>query len=225
VVQRPDFRGFHRPLLRDYLVVGGRSLGHHYSQVWHQVWETMVRMIYFLLFVVGGTSVKNRIELLEYSRNLELEIIRTSEREQQRIGRDLHDGLCQYFAAIGCAAGSLKRNLAKQGVPLTSRAGEIEELIMQGVTQTRNLARGLFPVEDDEAGLQSALHELASNSSQLLELQCAFECESPVRVFDNVSATHLYRIAQESISNATDTARLGRPSSGFPPALRKSRSR
>jgi signal transduction histidine kinase len=179
------------------------ATGHHYSQVWHQIWETTVRLIYFLLFVIGGSAVKARIELLERARNLEREIIRISEHEQQRIGRDLHDGLCQYLAAVGCATGSLKRNLEKQEIPLSSRAGEIEELIRQGVTQARNLARGLFPVEDDEAGLQSALHELAVNSSQLMELHCAFECDTPVPVFDNVCATHLYRIAQESISNAS----------------------
>ena len=36
-----------------------------------------------------------QIELLERSQQLEREIIRISEREQQRIGQDLHDGLCQ----------------------------------------------------------------------------------------------------------------------------------
>ena len=177
--------------------------GHHYTEEWHQIWETIVRLVYFLLFVVGGTAIKSRLELLEHSQHLEHELIRISEREQQRIGRDLHDGICQYFAAIGCAAGSLKRNLDKQGLPQAARAGEIEELIMKGVAETRGLARGLFPVENDESGLQSALNELAASSTRLLNLKCTFECDSPAPIFDNVSATHLYRIAQESVSNAS----------------------
>jgi signal transduction histidine kinase len=177
--------------------------GHHYARIWHQIWETVVRLVYFLLFVVGGSAIKSRLELLEHSQHLEQEIIRISEREQQRIGRDLHDGICQYFAAIGCAAGSLKRNLDKQHLAQAQRAGEIEELIMKGVAQTRGLARGLFPVEDDASGLQSALQELATNSSRLLNLHCTFECDTPAPIFDNVSATHLYRIAQESVSNAS----------------------
>jgi signal transduction histidine kinase len=177
--------------------------GHHYTEEWYQIWETIVRLVYFLLFVVGGTAIKSRVELLERSQHLEQEILRISEREQQRIGQDLHDGICQYFAAIGCAAGSLKRNLEKQGATQAGRAGEIEELIMKGVAQTRSLARGLFPVENDEAGLQSALRELAANSTRLLNLQCTFESDSPAPIFDNVSATHLYRIAQESVSNAS----------------------
>jgi len=177
--------------------------GHHYTQEWFQIWETVVRLCYFLFFVVGGTAIKMRLELLEHTQHLEQEIIRISEREQQRIGRDLHDGICQYFAAIGCAAGSLKRNLDKQGAPQAGRAGEIEELIMKGVAQTRGLARGLFPVENDEAGLQSALRELAVSSTHLLDLQCTFEHDSPAPIFNNVCATHLYRIAQESVSNAS----------------------
>ncbi len=176
--------------------------GHLYTQEWYRIWETVVRLVYFLLFVVGGTAIKSRLELLEHSQHLEQELIRSSEREQQRIGRDLHDGICQYFAAIGCAAGSLKRNLDKQSLPQASRAGEIEELIMKGVAQTRGLARGLFPVENTETGLQSALAELAASSSQLMNLQCSFECQEPAPIFDNATATHLYRIAQESVSNA-----------------------
>jgi signal transduction histidine kinase len=179
------------------------ACGHHYTQLWHQIWETVARLVYFLLFVVGGSAIKSRLELLEHSQYLEQEIIRISEREQQRIGRDLHDGICQYFAAIGCAAGSLKRNLNKQNLAQAQRAGEIEELIMKGVAQTRSLARGLFPVENDNSGLQSALQQLANNSSRLLNLNCTFDCDTPAPIFDNVSATHLYRIAQESVSNAS----------------------
>jgi len=176
--------------------------GHVYTEEWYHIWETAVRLVYFLLFVVGGTAIKSRLELLEHSQHLEQELIRISEREQQRIGRDLHDGICQYFAAIGCAAGALKRNLDKQSLPQASRAGEIEELIMKGVAQTRGLARGLFPVENTETGLESALAELAASSSRLMNVQCSFECQKPAPIFDNATATHLYRIAQESVSNA-----------------------
>lgn len=182
---------------------GDEANGHPYTQAWFQVWETIVRLSYFLLFVLIGSALKSRIALLEHSRQLEQEIIRISEREQERIGRDLHDGICQYFAAVGCAAGSLRRSLEKQGVAQVDRAAEIEDLVMKGVGQTRSLARGLFPVENDEEGLQSALQELAENATRLLNMRCEFECDEPVAVFDNTCATHLYRIAQESISNAS----------------------
>lgn len=178
------------------------ATGHPYSNEWFQVWETVVRLGYFLMFVVGGTAVKSRIALLEHSRRLEQEIIRISEREQRRIGQDLHDGLCQYYAAVGCAAGSLKCNLEKQGSPAAKSAAEIEELIMKGVGQARGLARGLAPVENDEGGLQYALKELAESTRRLLSIDCRLICEEPVSIFDNARANHLYRIVQEAINNA-----------------------
>lgn len=177
--------------------------GHPYTHDWHQVWETVVRLGYFLFFVVTGTAVKSRIALLEHSRQLEQEIIRISEREQRRIGQDLHDGLCQYYAAVGCAAGSLKLNLEKQGSPAAKSAAEIEDLIMKGVGQARSLARGLAPVENDEVGLQFALEDLAHTTSRLQSIDCRLVCDSPVSIFDNHCANHLYRIVQEAINNAT----------------------
>src|ERR1700754_3600101 len=27
------------------------ACGHHYAQLWHQIWETIARLVYFLLFV------------------------------------------------------------------------------------------------------------------------------------------------------------------------------
>jgi len=178
------------------------AAGHPYYSRWFQVWDTVVCLGCFLFFVAVGTAAKARIVLLERSRQLEQEIVRISEREQRRIGQDLHDGLCQYYAAVGCAAGSLKHNLEKQNSPAAKSAAEIEELIMKGVGQTRDLARGLAPVESDERGLQSALAGLASTTRQLLGIDCRLICDIPVAIFDNAHANHLYRIAQEAVNNA-----------------------
>jgi signal transduction histidine kinase len=179
------------------------AAGHIYLEGWHHIWQTGEGLAFFLLFVQAGHALKTHAALWKHSRQLEQAIICISEQEQQRIGRDLHDGICQYFAAIGCAAGALRHNLEKHCAAQARDAGEIEDLVMKGVEQTRNLARGLFPVESDESGLQSALQTLAASASRLLNLKCSFETDGgPVPVFDNDCATHLYRIAQESISNA-----------------------
>ena len=36
----------------------------------------------------------------------------------------------------------------------------------------------------------------------MFHIRCAFECEKPLRIHDENLATHLYRIAQEAVSNA-----------------------
>ena len=118
--------------------------GHHYSHEWFHAWETMVRLAYFLIFVELFSSIKSRIHLLERTQLLEHEITRIRENEQQRIGRELHDDICQYFAAIGCALGSLKRSLETPVGPQAGRVGELEDLVMKGVAKTRGIARGLI---------------------------------------------------------------------------------
>jgi signal transduction histidine kinase len=188
--------------------VGG---GRPYLNNWQEIWETIVRIGFFVFIAIGAASLKRehdaaatRIALLEHSRRLEHEIIDISEREQRRIGRDLHDGLCQYQAALACAAASLNGDLMKKN--LTAEAGLADELakrLRDAVAQTRDLARGLVPVQMEEAGLASALEELTRSVSNLHSIQCQFELRGPPTFFDNAAATHLYRIAQEAINNAT----------------------
>ncbi|HWB58695.1 MAG TPA: sensor histidine kinase [Chthoniobacteraceae bacterium] len=177
---------------------------------WIHTYRMLVRLFFFLFFSMGMAGLKARrdlkerqIELLEHNNDLEREIIRISEHEQARMGRDLHDGLCQYLAAISCAAASLRNDLRKQLLEDEAlAAAEIAELLKQGVTQARNLARGLSPVYEDAAGLDSALHELADNTTRLMNIDCEFEPGAHVYIHDNAVAGHLYRIAQEALNNA-----------------------
>jgi len=185
--------------------------GHVYPRLWLAIWEPTVRFGYFGFLAIGGAALKDkhdairtRIALLEHSQRLEGEIIEISEREQRRIGRDLHDGLCQYFAAIGCGVASLRADLLQRQLPNEAAvAEELAGLLNDGVVQARDLARGLVPVHMEEAGLSVALDELANSMSRLLNLDCAFESDGDAAIDTPCAATHLYRIAQEAINNAS----------------------
>lgn len=185
--------------------------GHSYSSTTVQAWEIGIRFGFFLLVGVAGIGMRERyhasearISLLEHNQRLEKQIIEVSEYEQQRIGRDLHDGLCQLLAAIGCAANALKVDLEERRLKgLATKAGEIEKLISDSVKQARDLSHGLVPVHLDDAGLPAALQELASSTSRLLPVKCTFESAGEPCPGQNGKATHLYRIAQEAIHNAT----------------------
>jgi len=132
----------------------------------------------------------------------EAEILRASEREQLRISQDLHDGLGQQLAGISCLSDGLKLDLADRCPSQSTIAGRISELLNVAVAQTRALARGLQPVCHEPDALMSALEHLASHVSELFKVTCEFECPAPVLVEDNAAATHLYRIAQEGVTNA-----------------------
>lgn len=135
-------------------------------------------------------------------KRLEHEILEISEREQSRIGHDLHDGLCQHLAGIEFRLMSLKQQLTVKSPRLAAEANQLGKLIRDGVEQTRTLARGLSPVMLAADGLMNALQELASLTKKMFRLNCEFYCPAPVLIHDNAVATHLYRIAQEAVHNA-----------------------
>jgi two-component system sensor kinase FixL len=130
------------------------------------------------------------------------EILEISDREQRRIGQDLHDDLCQTLAGIELMSEVLEEKLSAKSRPESVRAARIAERVQRAIEQTRMLARGLSPLEMESTGLMAALSELASNTEQLFGIRRVFEASSPVMIEDAAAATHLYRIAQEAISNA-----------------------
>jgi len=135
-------------------------------------------------------------------RRLEREVLGISEREQRRIGRELHDSLGQQLTGIAIMTKVLEQKLQRQSVAEAADAKEIGHLVNQAVEETRQLARGLHPIGLDENGLMSALEALAATTQNLFGVSCVFRCETLVPVRNASTAVHLYRIAQEAVTNA-----------------------
>lgn len=133
---------------------------------------------------------------------LEQQIIEISERERRRFGQDLHDGLGQHLTGIELMTEALEQKLAGKNKAEAARAGDIARHVREAIRQTRALARGLSPVETDANGLMSALTTLADSASTMFRIKCHFECPTQVLVTNDLAATHLFRIAQEALSNA-----------------------
>jgi signal transduction histidine kinase len=134
-------------------------------------------------------------------KRLEREILEISDRERRRIGQDLHDGLCQHLAGIELMSQVLQQKLAGKSKPDSARAAEIARHVREAISQTRSLARGLSPVTLESEGLASALRELASNAEKMFGVSCRVECADDPPNLAVAMATHLYRIAQEAVSN------------------------
>lgn len=140
-------------------------------------------------------------------RKLEQEILRISEQERRRIGQDLHDGLGQMLTGIGLITNNLARRLEARDDPAATDVAEITELIREADQHARGLARGLVPVDLEASGLASALQRLVVNAERLFGIRCTFTEVGSVLLHDNTIATHLYRIAQEAVSNAVKHGR------------------
>lgn len=140
-------------------------------------------------------------------RQLEEEILQISEREQRRIGQDLHDDLGQQLAGAWMMAKVLQRTLETEKSPQSAAAQKMGELLQKALEQTRGLARGLHPVAPEQGGFTRALQNLAAQSSELFGVKCRFESRETASINDETAMVHLYRITQEAVSNAVKHGR------------------
>jgi len=204
-------------------IAGDWAAGAHYSTVLIPIWNALIQTVVYLSVVWLLGALRAAQQELEHKveqrtsalmreigerERLEKEILEISEREQRRIGHDLHDGLCQHLTATAMAGQVLGQKLSARSLAESKDAGEIVRLIEEGIVMTRNMAHGIAPLDMESEGLVTALRGLAANVSRMFKVACLLECDSPPLIENAEAATHLYRIAQEAVQNAL---RHGKP--------------
>jgi PAS domain S-box-containing protein len=140
-------------------------------------------------------------------KQLEAEILNISDREQQRIGHDLHDGLGQQLTALEMKCFLLQDDLSAEDLAanreqLQQQARQIRLSLQECVRTTREISHSLSPIDLEAGGLMNALARLASLIHVPGKFECQFDCPAPVTLEDPQTGLHLYRIAQETVSNA-----------------------
>src|SRR6266480_7912625 len=135
-------------------------------------------------------------------RRFDQEIARVADHERRRLGHDLHDSLGQHLTGTALAAQVLKEKLAARSAPEVPEAEKLVRYVEEGIDLTRNLARGFFSPELEPDGLIVALQGLAENITERFRINCVFNGDKLVRIYDSTVATQLYRIAQEAAINS-----------------------
>jgi PAS domain S-box-containing protein len=150
-----------------------------------------------------GTGISISTRDITERKRLEQEILDVSGRERQSIGRDLHDGLGQELTGVALMLRGLGARVRERCPEAMGPIDEIVALVNQSIENARSLARGLLPVRTETGGLASALRELASRSRDLYGMEVNFRAEVwPALNLNETGASHLYRIAQEALTNA-----------------------
>jgi PAS domain S-box-containing protein len=162
-------------------------------------------------FVVDRGEIYATARDVTDRKRFEREILEIPDREQERLGRELHDGLCQTLAGISALSSTLSRKLARLGAPASiadgqtaaaDAAAEITWLLNEAIGEARDMARGLGAVGLSEGGLETALETLALDIRHLSRASCTFACDRPLGRLDREAERHLFRIAQEAVNNA-----------------------
>ena len=137
-------------------------------------------------------------------RRLQEAVRSAAEREQRRLGHELHDGLGQELAGLSLLAHSLDQRFESSGPELKQNLRRLAQVASNAVRTCREIAHGLAPVSDARNGLIEALRELTN-------LRAIEACDAEITLKEQCSAdltitaearNHLYRVAQEALNNA-----------------------
>jgi PAS domain S-box-containing protein len=123
--------------------------------------------------------------------------------EQQRLGKEIHDGLAQELMEVALLARSLAASARKGRQPNVNELERLSSLASQTISTTHGISQGLSPLSDVHGGLVQALHDMVDRQS---------DSEGPVVRFDAIEDApirlqlsfkdHMFRIAQEGLTNA-----------------------
>ncbi|WP_233992712.1 PAS domain S-box protein [Salinibacter altiplanensis] len=205
VLMPPPYRDEHDEYLRSYHETGRKRI----IGVGREVWGRRKDGSTFPMdLAVSEVELGDRtlftgiVRDISERRRLEKEILEISEEERRRIGQDLHDGLGQMLTGIGLLSQDLARHLDDEGHERAEDMAEITDHVKEADQYARDLSHGLIPVDVEANGLTEALRRLSQNAVRMFGVECSFREVDTVLVHNSTVATHLYRIAQEAVSNA-----------------------
>lgn len=116
-------------------------------------------------------------------------MLQSQETLARRFSHELHDELGQSLAAVKAHLGSGP-----------GAAAACLPLVDQAIANVRELSQLLHPVILDDFGLGAALRWLAEGFAQRTGIRMTFACSVDERLDDGLE-THLFRIAQEALTN------------------------
>jgi PAS domain S-box-containing protein len=135
-------------------------------------------------------------------KRLENELLEIAENERRRIGFDLHDDLGQKLMAVSLMLKAVERNLTAKNSDQVEDLKGVETLIQQIINHTHNLAHCFSSLEAQGDDLGGLVEKLAGNVRETFNISCRFKTVGDIPELPADATNQLYKIAQESISNA-----------------------
>jgi signal transduction histidine kinase len=128
-------------------------------------------------------------------------LIAQLEAQQTYIAQELHDALGSRLAAIVMMLGAMQSASTSQAASQAA-LGHVMAQALEAAEVARNLARRLMPVDDAPGALWRLLERLCADYDQIQGLRCEFGMRGDFEQMTPEVSKHLYRIAQEAITNA-----------------------
>jgi two-component system sensor histidine kinase UhpB len=142
-----------------------------------------------------------RAEMSERKR-LENELLEIAENERRSIGFDLHDDIGQKLMGVSLMLKAIENTLSNKRMPEAQETRKVQHLIEQVMDHTHNLAHcfSSFDAQGDDLG--ALLKKLGANIRKTFRISCQVSLPEPMPPLSQDFVLQLYKIAQESVSNA-----------------------
>ena len=153
-------------------------------------------------------QTQERSELLGSQRTLRMlsaSLVEAREEERRRIARELHDELGQRLTALKLEIATLER--ANTPRSRAERTQAMIEMVDDTVAATRRISMDLRPLMLDDLGLNPAIEWLARDFERRTGVKVTLRLAPILDLIDNRTATTLYRIVQEALTNCARHSR------------------
>lgn len=160
----------------------------------------------YLVKPISSRNLQATIEMSIHKSELEKKMAKTvleiADKEQIRIGQDLHDDLGQLLTGISYKIRALQERMKLDFSEDALFASEISELVDHAKHQLKQMIKGMLPFETGENALISTMEELAGNTRKIFSVPCNLTYSKHISILDKTAVMHLYRIAKEAVTNA-----------------------
>jgi signal transduction histidine kinase len=135
----------------------------------------------------------------------------SADQERERVGADLHDGLGQELTGFALMLGALAARSKREAPALSDDLVHLSRLASLSIAAVRDMAHGMLPMALRHGDFKLVLHELAraTRRSSGVRLDLRFSGDKTYFPVGRV-AEHLYRVAQEAVTNAIKHGRAKR---------------
>jgi two-component system sensor histidine kinase UhpB len=130
-------------------------------------------------------------------------VIQAQERERRRIAQDLHDEVNQALTAVSLR---LQASIEQAPPELRRELTETKRLSSQAMEELLSLARQLRPAVLDDHGLIPALHSQVRDFNDQTGIRATFHARGTAPKLSPEQQLVIYRVTQESLSNAAQHA-------------------